>query len=220
MRVVIRHAAVLAAAAIVLTAARAEATVLTFALDAEYSGAAAPAGAGPWLTVTFDDGGSAGSVTFSVTADLAPGEFVGSLLLNLNPALNASNLLAYPPQQGGTFGTPLLGAGNDAFSAGGGSAFDLRIEFDSAPPGDRFGGSDSVTYVLSGIPSLTADDFAFLSTGGGIGGLPVAAHVQGVGPRAADSGWVTVPEPSSAALLPLGGIALLRRRRRPGIGRA
>jgi hypothetical protein len=71
---------------------------------------------------------------------------------------------------------------------------------------------------ITGIPTLTADSFDFLSTGGGNGAFPFAAHVQSI--NDGDSGWVTgaggtvIPEPVTMTLAGAGALALLRRRRR------
>ena len=110
--------------------------------------------------------------------------------------------------------------GNDGFAAGGGSLFDLKLNFDQSTPANRFDGADAARFVLSGIPSLAAQDFVFLSNGGEIDGIAVAARVQGTGLGGKCDAWVTVPEPSCAGVLvATGGLALLRRRRRRGTTR-
>jgi hypothetical protein len=54
-----------------------------------------------------------------------------------------------------------------------------------------------------------AESFNFLSApDGGSGPFLTAAHVQGIGPRGDDSGWVTVPEPTGLALAGLGAAVL------------
>ena len=75
---------------------------------------------------------------------------------------------------------------------------------------------DGDTYTITGIPSLNAHSFEFLSTGGAGADLPFAAHVQGIGTSANQSAWVTVtPEPATlSAGMAAAGLAGLRRRRR------
>ncbi|GAH74224.1 unnamed protein product, partial [marine sediment metagenome] len=66
-----------------------QASVVSYDLSIEFSGATPPAGAAPWLNATFDDGGSAGSVDLTLTAvNLVGSEFVNVWLFNLDPALN------------------------------------------------------------------------------------------------------------------------------------
>jgi hypothetical protein len=199
----------LAALAVVACAfaAPARGAVLTFSLSEEYTGADAPAGPGPWLTATFDDGGSAGSVSLTVTSHLTDAEFVDTLLLNLDPALDPSGLEFSP-----AYGVATVALGHNAFGAGGGSTFDVELDFAAAPSGSRFGAGDSVAYTITGIPTLTAKSFAYASNGGGPD-LLIAAQVQGIGANAGGSGWVTVPEPSAAPVL-LAALPVACRRRR------
>src|SRR5688572_18691455 len=115
MRAVFRRPAVTAAACVcffALSAASARAGVLTYALDTEYTGAAPPAGGGPWLTATFEDG-PAGTVTFTLSADLAPGEFVHRVMFNLDPSLDARHLIVEATGGAGEFASPAILLGND-----------------------------------------------------------------------------------------------------------
>ena len=207
-----RVAVAAVAVVLVLPGSRADAAVLTVPFGREYTGGDTPASDGPWLTATFDDHDSDGPVTLTITADLSGAEFVTKVLFNLDPSLDPAQLVFSAPTKSGAFGDPVVSAGANAASAGGGSDFDLLIAFDHSPPGDRFGGSESVTYAVSGIPGLRAASFGHLSDGGGSGALPASAHIQGVGAAAQGSGWVTVPEPGAALVLPLAA-SLLRRRR-------
>ena len=208
-------AACAAVAAFVVWAAPARAAVLSIPFGDQYTSGAVPAGPGPWLTATFDDHGTAGAVTLTISANLTgSSEFVTRVLFNLDPALNPSSLAFSAPTKVGTFADPVISAGANSQSAGGGSDFDLLVQFDNSPPANRFGGAESVTYTITGIPTLTANSFAFPSVGGGSGPLPASAHVQGTGVNAQGSAWVSVPEPAAASLLLLGVPALLARRRR------
>ena len=110
MRAVFRRPAVAAAVCVcffALSNPRADAAVLTYNLDTEYTGATPPAGAGPWLTATFEDG-VPGTVLLTVTADLAPGEFVHRVMFNLNPSLSARHLIAQPLDAVGDFASPVV----------------------------------------------------------------------------------------------------------------
>ena len=196
------------------TAARA--AIVTYDFNVEYSGATPPAGTAPWLRATFDDGGAPGSVSLTLTAlNLTGGEFVNDWLFNLNPALSAKSLNFAVQSTTGTFATPVVVTGENDHSAAGSTMFDILIDFDNAPPANRFGAGESSTYTITGIPTLTANSFDFLSIGGGQGPFFSVAHVQGIGPSGNNSGWVTqVPEPTSLALLSLGATMLVGRRRR------
>ena len=197
-------------------AAPARAAVLDIPFGDDYTSGVVPAGAGPWMTARFDDHGTPGSVTLTITSNLAGGsEFVTRVLFNFDPTLNPAALTFSAPTKAGTFADPVVSAGADALSAGGGANFDLLVQFDNSPPANRFGGSESVTYTITGVPTLTAGSFAFTSTGGGSGPLPASAHIQGTGASAQGSAWVTVvPEPASATLVLLASSALVIRRPR------
>jgi hypothetical protein len=193
------------------------AAVISYDLSIEFSGATPPAGTAPWLRATFDDGGGSGSVTMTLTAlNLTGGEFVRFWDFNLDPALSPASLSFSAPSKTGTFVDPVIATGVNAFQADGDGLYDIRVEFDNAPPADRFGVGDSVQYTITGIPTLTASSFDFLSApAGGHGPFPTAAHVQGIGVDGNFSGWVTTPEPSAgAALIAVAGATAGFRRRR------
>jgi hypothetical protein len=194
----------------------ARASVVTLALAREYTGGTSPAGAGPWVTAVFDDHGATGSVTLTVRADLSGNdEFVSRVLFNLAPAMNPAALTFSAPAKVGTFADPAGLFDVDDLNAGGGGRFDLGLSFATGQPSGRFGGTDSVTYTVSGPAALTAGSFWSLSSGSGAGGnLLASAHVQGIGPAASQSGWVSVPEPTSASVLAVGVLMLLVRRPR------
>ena len=197
----------------------AEATTLTFDMSVEFSGAADPAGPAPWLSATLDDGDTPGSVELTLdNTNLVGGEFVDAWYLNLDPGFDPLDLSFSAPTKAGAFADPTIslrgpGDGN-GFKADGDGRYDILIDFAQSGP-NRFGVGESVTFTLTGIPGLTVDSFDFLSApDGGNGPFVAAAHVQGIVDTGdGDSGWVTVPEPGSLALLALGAGALLARRR-------
>jgi hypothetical protein len=191
-----------------------QAASVTFEMNIEYTGAFPPTGAAPWLTATFDDGGSAGSVELTLEAtNLTNPEFVFQWLFNLAPALDPNDLVFSAPTRAGQFIDPAINLGVDSFQAAGDGYFDIQFAFNHTNgPSNKFGAGDAATYTITGIASLTADSFDLLSApGGGHGPFPTAAHVGGI--NDANSGWVSVPEPSALSLSAFGALALLRRRR-------
>ncbi|MDH5179888.1 MAG: PEP-CTERM sorting domain-containing protein [Gammaproteobacteria bacterium] len=204
---------VLAVLALVLMAGNANASVVSFDLNYEFSGATAPAGTGPWLTATFDDGGTAGSVMLTLESHLNdPGGFFGGVYFNLDPTMNAA-LIGIG--SGTDTGWSSFIRGNDCCQADGSGRYDLNINFGA----NFFGGSDVFHFELTGA-NLTADMFNYLNTPvGGNGTYHVAAHVQGLGPNAAYSGWIgdttaPVPEPAGILLLAMGllGLGVAKRK--------
>lgn len=187
---------------------------ITFTYDVEYTGGDSPLGLPPWLTATFDDFGGTGAVQLTMSATNLTGfEFVTQWLFNLNPALNPSSL-AFALQPGSTVAATSIGSSTNAFSAGGGSAFDILFSFPTAFGPARFSASDVSIYQIIG-PGLLASSFDFTSVGGGSGPLLTSARVQGIGPTADGSGWITpVPEPGSLLLLSSGLAGIVARRSR------
>ena len=209
--------AALVAACAILAAlgAPASGSTVSYDLSVEFSGAAPPEGSAPWLKATFDDGGSPGSVSLTLTAtNLTGDEFVGSWMFNLDPTLQPTDLQFSAPVKTGTFSDPPIGLSSNGFTADGDGDYDIEFDFvEGGGANDRFGVGEAAEYTITGIAGLTADSFDFLSfPHGGQGPFHTAAHVQGIGE---DSGWVTtVPGPASLSLLAVGAIALARRRRR------
>lgn len=211
-----RLAAALAVLALISSGAQAE--VLTFELVYEFSEGVPPEGPPPWLTATLSDDAydTPGSVdlTLDVT-NLTGSEFVFEWLFNLDPALDPNALIFSEPIKTGAFEDPTINTGENAFIADGDGLFDIQVEFyTSDGPSKRFGAGDAVQYTITGIPTLTASSFDFLSEqdGGGQGLYPTAAKVGGIGSHN-DSGWISVPEPTTLSLLLVAGLALMRRRR-------
>ena len=203
----------LCACVVLALSVSASAGVVELGFNTEFSGAWPPSGPPDWLTATFDDDDTPGSVQLTLdTTGLTGGEFVGEWYFNLDPALDPDALSFTKVASVGTFDDPTLSTGVDSFLADGtGGRHDILLDFGNGPASKRFGVGESVTYDITGISSLMATSF---DTGSAGAGLPSAAHVQGIDPDGENSGWVTVPGPAPLGLLAVGAIGL-RRRRRP-----
>jgi hypothetical protein len=190
---------------------------ITYQFDNEFSSGTPPAGPAPWITASIQNV-SPGTVQLTIENNgLIGSEFVSGFYLNLNTNFSPLNLSISYVSSAGSFLIPSVASGTiergtDSFKADGDGKYDVLFDF-STVSGSTFGAGESVTYQISGIAGLTADDFVYLSApNGGHGPFYAAAHVQGIGNDGALSGWVEpslgalpilVPEPSSAALLAL-----------------
>jgi PEP-CTERM motif len=194
-----------------LPAALTPASVITFTSSIDFNGDP-PAGSPPWLTAKFDDGGGSGTVTLTLTVNnLASDEYVGLWDFNLDPDLDPTALNFAVGSKTGSFDDPSIDTGEDAYLVGDGGKYDIQFSFASSNAGGgihRFGPGESGTYTITGIPTLTANSFDFLSTSqGGSAVYPTAAHVQGID-GGTKSGWVSVPEPSAIWLAVLAAAGL------------
>ncbi|MSU57148.1 MAG: hypothetical protein EXS35_03025 [Pedosphaera sp.] len=195
---------------------------LTFGLDYIFSGTTAPGLPGPWATATLSD--VAGGVQLTMSGSgLSGTEFLGSWYFNLKSSLDATSLnIAQQSSSGVTVDSVSTGA--DAFKADGDGFFDILFDFAQSGAG-RFEAGDSVTYLITGIPGLTAADFNYASeTGGGQGVYFSAAHLQSLSNGQSD--WIgdgdgggrdtggPVPEPSTYLVLgSFVGLAVYLKRR-------
>ena len=194
----------------------AQATIATFDMDHEFSGAFPPVGVAPWITATFDDKDTPGSVKLTMSdTHLTDSEFVAEWYFNLDPNFNPVNLAfdyvsgveAFSVEQG-----------VDLYKADGDGLYDILFTF----PKKEFSVGDSSIYNITGIGDLEAGSFLFESTpAGGNGPFHSAAHVQGIGEDGENSGWIAnttthTPEPSTILMLitGLGGIVTYGSRRK------
>lgn len=185
-----------------------QASALTFNLNTEFSGGQAPAGPPPWLTATFTDG-APNHVTLTLSASgLTNSENASEWDFNVTDSF-VGNLTFGSETKSGTFDTPTISQGLNAFKADGDGDYDISFGFTTGGVTTKvFGAGEIDTWDISAI-GLTANDFNHLSApDGGHGPFFSAAHVQNTtGAGSGGSGWIApIPEPSATLLVPVGGI--------------
>jgi hypothetical protein len=186
-----------------------------FLFNDGFSGTPPAASNQVWMEAVISDV-TMGTVQLTVSnLNLTGTENVDQLYLNLNPTLDATKLNFSYVSGSGAFDLPSILQGTNSFKADGDGKYDILFNFTSSS-GDthQFTQGDSFTYTITGIPTLTAADFDYLSfPAGGAGPFYAAAHVQRIGSGSL-SGWISadgvtqitpVPEPSAASIF---GIAL------------
>jgi hypothetical protein len=210
----------LASVAGLTVASAVQAGTVTFQLTTEFSGGQTPTSPGPWGTATFDDGGGTGSVTLTISTNLAgdASAFVTGWYFNFDPSLDLS-LLSFSGGRSGV--SDSISTGVDAFMADGDGLYDILFGFDGAPPADRFNGTDSAVYTITSSEAITAFSFDFLSSpAGGHGPFTHVGRIQGTGDDNNGSGWFTdgelvpLPAASLAGLVTFGGLLGVRGARR------
>jgi len=181
-----------------------------FEYTREYSNGTAPVGASPWLRATFVDV-SSGVVQLTLeAANLTATEFVSNWMFTLDPTLDAEDLDVSLGSAVG-FGLPAVVAKNNKQNGGAGYKFDLKFAFETSNSQRFTAGESLVATISSSATTLKAADFGFGTPKNNSPSLTTAAHVQSIGPGD-NSGWVTtMPEPGTAALLGVAGLALCRR---------
>ena len=192
-----------------LFTASANASTLVLDFNHEFSGSADPLGSGSWLTATFDDGGSAGSVTLTLTSGLIDSEFYSGIYLNFDDAQDVMDL-EFNYVSGDTASS--IGLQQDAFKADGDGYYDILLSFSTS--GNNFGAGETVVYDIT-LAGIVASDFNYLSLpAGGHGPFTGAAHVQSIG-EGSDSGWIApIPVPAALWLFGSGLLGLVAVSRR------
>ena len=174
----------------------------------------APAGPAPWVDALFEDV-TPGTVRLTISnVGLTGSETEDMVYFNLNPSLVPTSLSFTYVGSSGSFDLPAISGSANAYKADGDGYFDIMFAFSTDGQDHRFRAGQSVTYLISDIPTLTVADFGYLSfDGGGAGQFYTAAHIQQIGGQY--SGWLgssvgtLVSEPSSTVFCLLAGSLVL-----------
>lgn len=160
------------------------------------------------LTIA-DSGANQVLVTLNHNATSSAGQFITQLWFNLDPFQVPTQTNRSPI---GKFNGTIVAALNGVGSAG--VNFDLEQAFETSNSGggvNRLKPGESISFNLSGS-GLDAGDFVSKSTGNRTD-LYAMIHLQGIaGGLSAKIG--AVPEPATMAVLGLGLVPVLRRRRK------
>jgi hypothetical protein len=140
-----------------------------------------------------DAGQPANTVQLTLSAgNLSGNAYVSCWYFNLNSIMDPSALQFNASGSTGSFTSPSIMTGANGFKAGPDGKFDVLFSFSSTGDNStRFTSGDSVTYTITGISGLTADDFNWLSTSaGGSGAYTSSAHIQSGSTDAGCPAWV------------------------------
>lgn len=205
-----------ATAAFGLLSLQASAATLTLNYDISF-GQTSPDGSSPWMTAVFDDGGSAGSVTLTMTLAGTVGiADIDQVYFNLDDtSFDVTNLsFAYA----GTTGPAAtsISLGSNSYQADGDGIYDIWMNFPTESS-SRWEAGEIVVYDITSTDLITAGSFnVFAEVGGGHGPFISAAHVLSTG-GGEDSDWIAaVPVPAAVWLFGsglLGLVGVARRKR-------
>jgi len=208
--------------AILSFALTSQANEVTFNLYSEFSGSWTPAYDDPtlndpWLRAVFDDGGSPGTVTLTMTApglsydpDSEPPyyEFVSGWYFNFQGDASSLGFEL-------TSGVAAASVNHtDQYKADGDGYYDILFSFPTAGSNLdlRFMIDDTSVWTITGT-GITANSFNVgSSSGGGEGSFLSAAHIQSS--IEGSSAWATVPIPGTVWIFGAGLIGLVGIRRK------
>ena len=210
-------------ALVALLAAPAAASMLTFNFNAPFPGSPAPTGDTPWLTATFVDVDEnvPGQVYLTLDANLQFSDgFISEVYFNLDPFDAGLTVTRLGTASDGSTAPDLnyYEVGLDAYKADGDGYFDLLLNY-PPPGGDRFNGTETVTYLLeaSGLTVASFNYTSSLEPGGGHSTWLAGAHIQSIS-DSEYSAWIgpgtEVPVPPAVWLLGSGLIGLIGLRRK------
>lgn len=174
-----------------------------------------PTGSSSWATLTIENHAS-NQVKFTLQANLqAPGEFIRTLWLNIDPFVSVSLVPGSVDTSGGS-NVSGVNASSNGHNAPSGEKFDLEINLPNSGAG-RLTGTEWVSWILQGT-GLTENHF--LATTSDQGLFHTMIHVQGIplGTNGSEgSGKLTgsvIPEPGTILLFAAGLTAPLMTRLR------
>jgi len=208
-------AALLAAVAV----SSVQAATVTFEYNQSF-GAVAPDGPTPWATAVFDDGGTAGNVTLTMTASSNIGVAdITSMYFNLaDDSQVRLDMLTFTYSSGPEANS--VDKATDGHRPGGDGFYDIHVDF--PPPGGQANfpaGAVSVYNIIDSGGILVAGDFNVFATpgpGNTSGPFLSVARFQSTG-GGEGSDWVgAVPIPAAVWLFGsglLGLVGIARRRR-------
>jgi len=175
--------------AVALTQASAS---IVFYFNTVHSGAT-PGGPAPWAVMTMNDIPGGVQISLTNNATNPAGLFISRLNLLFNTLPTGSNFVGDP------YVTSIsLGSYTNA-----GLSFNVRVNFEIAPPPQRLLPGGTSTFQLFGVSTANfvgANDSAMV-------------HIQAI-PPLGDSGKIIAPEPSSLIAIGTGLVSLLGLRRR------